>query len=57
MSINPTSLTMLLFIIREEVIQGIFWCFTILLLLLRLQNKYRTVFSHNSDRYQNKIEQ
>lgn len=44
MSINLTSLTMLLFIIGEEVIQGILWCFTILLLLLRLQKKHRAVF-------------
>lgn len=49
MSIDLTSLTMLLFIIGEEVIQGILWCFTILLLLLRLENEHRAVFSNNSD--------
>lgn len=49
MSIDLTSLTMLLFIIGEEVIQGILWCFTILLLLLRLENVHRAVFSNNSD--------
>lgn len=48
MSVNLTSLTMLLFVIGEEVIQGILWCFTILLLLLSSQNKHRTV-SDNSD--------
>lgn len=36
-----TSLTMLLFIVGEEVIQGILWCFTILLLLLRRQKTIR----------------
>lgn len=34
-----TSLAMLLLVIGEEVVQGVLWCFSVLLLLLRGENK------------------
>lgn len=45
-----TSLTVLLLIVGEEIIQGVLWCLSVLLLLLRLTLTVRTQVTFSRER-------